>query len=130
MLFEAGANVNAKSTFERIALHVAAEKGHHRAIPILLVAGGDVDAKMVLDVTALRHTAVMRVIKVLLATRADMNVQTKNGHTARCFVALMSHQNVVNRLRGKSRPVKYKQRTDGIGYGNGPGIKYRSLGEW
>jgi hypothetical protein len=82
MLLKKGVHVDAKDTFGRTALLMAAEKRTSPIIETLLTAGADVNARDNNGATPLHHTAnSQRLVRVFLAAGAHVNARDGSGQT-------------------------------------------------
>lgn len=79
VLISAGADVNAKDSFNRTPLHYARTAGIAKNI---IAAGADVNAKDNFDRTPLHLVKTTSVAKVLIDAGADVNAKSMTGATA------------------------------------------------
>lgn len=94
-LINQGADVNAKSKYDRTALMDAAQEGHVEVMHTLLQQGADVNAKNNYGWTALYYAAGnTEVVRVLLTVGADVNAKTTDGWTALMIAAQNGHGEV------------------------------------
>ena len=93
-----GAKINTKDEQNRTALMVAARWNRDsEAVSALLDAGADVNAREMLDFTALMYAAghnTIEVINILLQAGAEVNAKEKNGTTVLMYAVKWNYRSI------------------------------------
>ena len=95
---DAGADVNAKSWYNRTALTQASWNGHTEIVKLLLENGADVNAKNYDDYPALIRASqygYTEIVAMLLEKGADVNAKTNDGYTALIWASNKGHIEIV-----------------------------------
>jgi ankyrin repeat protein len=111
LLFEQGADVNAKDGDGWTALHGAASRGHEAVVRLLVEKGADVNAKHRDRWTALHEAAYKgheAVVRLLVEKGADVNAKHRDRWTALHLAAEPGHEAVVRLLVKEGADVNAK----------------------
>jgi len=115
MLLNEGAEVNARTTEKKTALHHAAIGGHAEAAQALLNQGADVDSKDAEHNTALIFAASFghrETLETLLENGADINAASKVGETALGMAAYKCYTDVFFTLLYRGADIHAKNLQD------------------
>lgn len=110
-------NVDVKDSYEHTALILAAGRGQHAVVAILLKAGADPNACSKNGDTALIQAATKGcevTVELLLNACAEVDAQDDFGYTALAWAAYTNRRKVVNLLIGAKANPMLKNHNDAI----------------
>ncbi len=105
-------SVNTRSFYGRIALGLAAHRGHTSIVELLIEKGADVNLKNKMGAIALHYAAAYssdkKIVNLLIDKNADINAKDNNGDTPLNYAINGKQKEIANLLLDKGATFKTK----------------------